>query len=133
MECKFAFLCDYAAQDRKLHAIGIGFDTILAPSVPYKHAMMCFVAHMQGSIAESGSKELSLRLIDADGADVIPPVKQRIGFQVKPPRLSAGVNFVAQLGNIQFSKYGAYAVHLLVQGEEKAVLSFNVSEPPKPA
>jgi hypothetical protein len=133
MECKFAFLCDYAAQDRKLHAIGIGFDTIFAPTIPYKHAMMCFVAYMQGSMAESGNKELSLHLIDADGADVILPVKQRIGFQIKPPRLSGGVNFVAQMGNIQFPKYGAYAVHFLVQGEEKAVLSFNVSEPPKPA
>jgi hypothetical protein len=34
MECQFAFICDFAEQDGKLHAIGIGWDAIFAPQLP---------------------------------------------------------------------------------------------------
>ena len=35
MECRYTFLCDYAERERKLHAIGIGWDTIYAASLPH--------------------------------------------------------------------------------------------------
>jgi hypothetical protein len=34
------------------------------------------------------------------------------------------------MANVPFNRYGAYAVHVLVAGEQKARLAFNVVEPP---
>ncbi len=137
MECKFAFLCDFAEESGgKLHAIGIGWDTIYAripPGGVSIHSMMTFVASIRGTIAESGTKEVMLRLIDADGEDVLPPQQQNIPFAVKAPQLSGNMNFVVQLGGVPFKKYGAYALHLLVQGNEMGPVVFNVSPLPTTA
>lgn len=131
MEYRFAFLCDYAQQHAgKLHAIGIGWDTIYALAVPATHPSMGFVATLRGTIAEAGTKELTLRIIDADGADVIPPMQNQVPFEVKPPQLYGSLQVVIQLTGLVFQKYGSYAIHMLVQGEEKVNLPFNVSPIP---
>ena len=126
MECKFAFLCDYAEREQKLHAVGIGWDTLPAPSLPFKHPIMCFVASVRGSIAETGTKEVSVRLIDADGIDVIPPLHQQVSFEIKPPQLEAEISLVIHLNGVEFKKYGTCAIHLVVQGNEMVSVPFNV-------
>ena len=133
MECKFAFICDYAERDRKLHAIGIGWNALYAQTLPTMHPMMCFVAVVRGTIAEVGTKSVSVRLIDADGEDVIPPLQHQVSFEVKAPLLEGDIQLVMNLVNLQFKKYGPYAIHLVVQGHEMASVSFNVSEPPTTA
>ena len=116
-----------------MHAIGIGWDTVYAPSVPVTHAVMCFVANLRGTIAESGEKTIALRLIDADGVDVMPALQQKVRFEVKPPRLEGGINLVMQIGGVQFKKYGTYAFHLVVQENEMGSVPFSVVEPPRTA
>lgn len=130
MECDFIFLCDYAARDRKLHAVGIGWDSLYAANLPFRHSVMCLVARLSGSIAENGTKDITLRLLDADGADVVPAMNQQVAFEVKSPRLVGILQLVFQMGNIEFQKHGAYALHLLLQGNEIGRVSFNVLEPP---
>jgi len=130
MECKFAFLCDYAEEaGGKLHAVGIGWDTIYT-QVPAIYPMLCFVASVHGTIAESGTKEVMLRIIDADGEDVVPPQQQSLPFAVNLPQLYGRINFVIQLAGLTFKKHGSYAIHLLVQGNEMGPVAFNVSPPP---
>ena len=133
MELAFAFLCDYAVQERKLHAIGIGWDTIYAPSLPTVHPNMTLVAKLKGTIAESGTKDISVRIIDADGVDVMPPLERQLPFEVKPPHLSGNLQIVLMLGNLRFEQYGSYAIHLVVQDHEMTEVTFNVTEPPKTA
>lgn len=130
MECDFIFLCDYAERDRKLHAVGIGWDTINAATLPHKHPVMCLVARLSGSIAENGTKDIALHLLDADGADVITPLAQKVLFEVKQPRLAGNLLIVMQLGNVEFQSYGTYALHLLLQGNQIGSVSFNIVEPP---
>lgn len=128
MDCDFAFLCDFAEQDRKLHAVGIGWETIQARELPHRQPNMGIVARLRGSVAESGTKDVAVRLIDADGDDVIPAINQTLNFE---PRGREGfVNLVVQLTNVQFKAYGGYAVYVTLGGEQKARLSFSVSEPP---
>lgn len=127
MECKFAFICDYAQQDRKLHAIGIGWEGLYAPVLPCLHSMS-FVASVRGTIVEAGTKTVALRLIDADGEDVLPPIEHQVTLEIKPPRLEGDINLVINLNGVQFKKYGPYAIHLVVQGNEMASVSFNVLE-----
>lgn len=130
MEIEFAFLCDYAQQESKLNAIGIGWDTIMAPELPVRHTIMTFVARLRGSITEVGVKDIAIRIIDADGQDVIPPVQQQMQFNVQPPSLFGFLNVVIQLGGLEFQKYGAYAIHLLLAGNELARVGFQLMQPP---
>lgn len=133
MDCDFAFLCDFAQQDRKLHAIGIGWDVIYAAAIPVVHPTMTFVASLRGSIAEKGTKEIGVRLIDADGEDVVPPVEQQMPFEVKPGQLEARANVILQFTGVQFKKYGQYAIHLTVQDNEMKSVPFRVAEMPQTA
>jgi hypothetical protein len=130
MEIEFAFLCDYAQQESKLNAIGIGWDTIMAPELPVRHTIMTFVARLRGSITEVGVKDVTIRIIDADGQDVIPPVQQQMQFNVQAPALFGFLNVVIQLGGLEFRNYGAYAIHLLLSGNELARVAFQVIQPP---
>ena len=129
MECEFAFLCDFAEQDRKLHAVGIGWETIQAPNLPHRQPNMGIVARLRGTVAESGTKDVSVRLIDADGEDVINAIHQQLKFE--PRGLEGHVNLVVQLTNVSFKSLGAYAVYVTVGGEQKARLSFSVVERPQ--
>lgn len=130
MEIEFAFLCDYAQQESKLNAIGIGWDTIMAPELPVRHTIMTFVARLRGSVAEAGVKDVIVRIIDADGQDVIPPVQQQMQFNVQTPALFGFLNVVIQLGGLEFRSYGAYAIHLLLSGNELSRVAFQVIQPP---
>src|SRR5574342_664165 len=105
METEFAFLCDYAQQESKLNALGIGWDTIIAPELPVRHTIMTFVARLRGSMAEVGPKDVMIRIIDADGQDVIPPVEQQLQFNVQTPALFGFLNVVVQLGGLELRSY----------------------------
>ena len=131
MDCQFAFLCDYGQESGgKLHALGVGWDTIYAGTLPARHPMMCFIARLSGTIVEAGTKELGIRIIDADGLDIVPPISQAIPFEVKPPQLSGNINVVINLGGLLLPKYGPYALHLTVQGQDIKTVPFRVSEGP---
>jgi hypothetical protein len=127
VECEFAFLCDFAEQDRKLHAVGIGWETIQAANLPHRQPNMGIVARLRGSVAEAGTKDVAVRLIDADGEDVIPAINQKLKFE--PRGIEGHVNLVVQLTNVSFKSHGSYAVYVTVGGEQKARLSFSVAEP----
>lgn len=131
MQCEFFFVCDYAQQSGgKLHAIGIGWNVILAPMLPVTQCIS-FAANIRGSIAEVGTKDVALRLIDADGVDVMPPFQVQIAFDVKPPLREGRIELALQLNGVEFKKYGSYAAHLLIQGYEIGNWPFDVTEMPK--
>ena len=127
MRCDYAFICDFAQDSGgKVSAIGIGWETIFAPSVPVIHPQMSFVASLTGTIAEAGIKNVEFRLINADGGDVLPPMKMDLELVVQEPALEGRMNLVVNLNNIEFTKFGKYAMHLVVQGNEMARCSFSV-------
>ena len=131
MRCNYTFLCDYAQQETsgKLNALGIGWSNVTAANVPATHAQMAFVASLSGTIAEAGTKKVEVRLIDADGANVIPPLEADLDFAVQEPALEGTLNLVFNFKDVQFSKYGQYAFHLVVQGNELARAPFSVVAP----
>jgi hypothetical protein len=131
LDIDFAFICDYAEATAKISALGIGFDTIFAQKVPTVHPHFHLVAQIRASIAEVGDKDLVVRLIDADGNDVIPEVKGTInvtqpkeGMTESIGRLSMGFN------NIQFPKYSEYSLHVVIQGSEMVRIPLRVAQPP---
>lgn len=130
----FAFLCDYADQSGgKLGAFGIGIDIIYAPKMPATHRLFFAVISIRFSSTETGTKQVGIRLIDADGKDVVPPLDTTInvtspppGFLHKDQRLALGMH------NVAFPAYGDYSVRWLVSGQEVKNIPLRVAPPPTP-
>lgn len=128
MKVIFAVLADAAnvSQEGKLNILG-NFANINATTFPAQHPEMNLVLRLEASPAEVGTKKkLEVQLIGEDG--------QRIGglnadFEVPPPR-SAGepinMQSVVRLVGIVFPKAGRYAMHILINEEEKADIPLTV-------
>ncbi len=133
MDVDFAFICDHAEIVGKINALGIGFDTIYAAEVPSTHPYFHLVVQLRASITEAGHRDMEVRLIDADGNDVIPPITG--SFEV--PRPSAGTEATARLAvlfqNVTFSNYGSYSLRLVIQGTEMVQIPLRVASPPHTA
>lgn len=131
MEVEFAFLSDFAEESGgKLHALGIGIDTIHAPSAPVRHPQLTMVAQLRYSAAEAGSHRLEVRGFDADGADVTDPVEGEIAFP--PGGASGAARVLVNLVGVRFPSYGDYSFHLVIGGIEAARASVRLAPPPSP-
>ena len=131
MKPDFAFVCDYAEVTGKINALGIGFDTIYAPSVPAKHPSFFLVIQLRANIVEAGEKTLEVRLIDEDGKDIIPTVSGKFSIP-KPIGGTESIGRIAmQFHNVEFPKYGSYSLHAVVEGLEMVRIPLKVSPPPQ--
>lgn len=131
MRVEFAFICDYADAGVKIAALGIGFDTIMAREVPVTHPHFHLVAQFRASVAETGEKELVIRLIDADGGDVMPAVTVKINVSPPPQGLTETVARLALgLNGVRFTKFGEYAIHVVLQGQEIIRIPLRVTRAP---
>ena len=131
MQVDFAFICDYAEAGGKINAMGIGFDTIFAKQVPVTHSQFFLVAQFRGSVAEVGEKEVTMRLINADGADVIPELNVSVRL-AQPPQGSteSTARLALRLNSVVFKKFSEYSIHLLVGGNEVVRIPMRVAEAP---
>lgn len=134
MDIDFAFICDYAESVAKINALGIGFDTIFAPKLPARRPHFHVVAQIRASITEAGTKDMSVYVINADGVDVVDPIRGKI--EIPKPRLGA-TETTARINiafhNVQFKDYGSYSVRITIQETEMVSIPLRVSEPPKTA
>jgi hypothetical protein len=132
VEVIYAFLCDYADNTGgKLDAIGVGIDTIYAPAIPTRHPLMYAVIALRFSMLEVGEKRLDVHIIDADGNDVVPPLKTTLNVQPPPPGYIYRVQRIALgLFGTEFPRYGDYQVSWLVDGQEAKTVPLKVVTPP---
>jgi hypothetical protein len=127
---EFAFLCDSAQESGgKVHALGIGFDSILAQSVPATHPMLTVVAQLRYSVAEAGAKALAIRAVDADGQNIVSPIDRQIEFPEPPRRPTNTARLIIALTGVRFTSYGDYSVHVAINGSEVARLPLTVVAP----
>jgi hypothetical protein len=128
MQTNFAFLCDAASQgaEGKLNALGIGISQIRALQVPAQHPRLVLVAEIAYSAAEAGPKPFSLRVIDADGGNVIAPVNGEVAFASPDETLTPVAHMVLELNMLTFPAYGIYAVDLRVDDEAVASMPLEV-------
>ncbi len=132
MEVNFAFLCDYADQTGgKLSAMGIGFDTIYAATIPVKHPLFFSVISLRFGVAEIGQKDISMHLIDIDGKDILPPLEAKINVP-RPPSgfLYRNQNIALALHGVLFPAQGDYTISWLVGGSEVKNIPLRVTQPP---
>lgn len=131
-------LADHAeAVNGKLYVIGGGFNRIGAGQFPavHPHLSVGAVIHVPWE-ATNEPHVLELRLIDADGAPIIPePI--RASFEAgRPPGLRTGDEQLAvmvfNLNGLQFAEAGTYEFHLLVDDADMGRLTFAVVEAATP-
>lgn len=132
MNTDFAFICDHAEAGVKINALGIGFDTIYAVKVPVKHGHFSFVMQIRTTVVEVGNKQLEIHIIDDDGKDIIPPVRNTIQLKMKEGSSEAVARIVMEFGNVEFPDYGTYSVKAAIDGIEMSSINFNVIQPPQP-
>ena len=127
MRVEYSFLCDYA-QDHagKLTAIGIGIDQMAVGALPWTHPLMYLVAQVKYSAAEAGTKALAVRIVDADGANVVPPIDGEIDFASPLGTPQGAIKLVLQFNNVVFNRLGDYEVQLALGGQEIAALPIAV-------
>lgn len=130
MNLDFAFLCDSAQESGgKVHALGIGIDTINAAQVPVTHPLLTVVVQLRYSVAEAGDKSLAVRLIDADGREVVNAVGGTIAFPTPEGARTNTARLIVAFGGVNFAAYGDYAVHVAINGAEVADLPVAVRPP----
>ncbi len=131
MDVAFSFVCDYADNSSKLTAVGIGFDTIYAPEIPLTHPVFYVVAAFRFSAVETGQKTVEVHIIDADGGDIVPPLRTQIdvgrpaaGYRHTVRRMALGLH------GVTFSEYGDYEIAWLIDGHQASLIPLKVAPPP---
>ena len=128
MFTKLSFLCDSAMDDRgKLHALGVGIDSVQGAELPMTHPRFIIVCVVSYSPVETGSRQMSIRLLDPDARDRIPPIEQSIDFHARPGVVDSSARIIAEVDNVTFEQAGPHAFHLAIDGNEMARLPLNVS------
>jgi hypothetical protein len=128
MEIDFAFLCDHADSSGKLQALGIGFDTIYSPELPYTTARFFAVMRLRFSSVETGSKDISLQVIDDHGGKIASPFAGVINVADPPAgRMDSAIALTIDVHSMSFESYGTYAVVWVCQGSELKRVPFGVA------
>ena len=131
MDVAFSFVCDYADNSSKLTAVGIGFDTIYAPEIPLTHPVFYVVAAFRFSAVETGQKTVEVHIINADGGDIVPPLRTQIdvgrpavGYRNNVRRMALGLH------GVTFPDYGDYEIAWLIDGHQASLIPLKVAPPP---
>jgi hypothetical protein len=130
MEVKLALLADYAnvSQDGKLNIMGI-FQEVNAPLLPFPLPQMYLVLTFEAGPAEFATfRDMRVVLLRSDGEMLL-----ELHGQLEVPRPSregsrAYMNEAIGLAGITFPQAGDYAFHILVGGDEKAVVPLHVND-----
>jgi hypothetical protein len=127
MRVDFAFLCDAAAESNgKIHAVGIGIEQIGATSMPAVHPKAVAVIRFSFTRADEGTRKFAVRVRDADGREVIPPVEGEINLAVPDETVQMRANMVIELQQMQIQAYGPHEVQVRIDGDEVVALRFEV-------
>ncbi|MBA4370390.1 MAG: hypothetical protein C0418_02290 [Coriobacteriaceae bacterium] len=127
MEIKLAVLADYAAiTDQGKLVLGGVFDTLILSRLPGVHPQMAVAVRMSASTGEGTKHALTLRLVDPEGADVVPPIEGALEFRSAGTLPGAGAQVVLHLNQIEFRAEGAYRFEILVDGHPIGSIDLSV-------
>ncbi|MCY3912733.1 MAG: hypothetical protein OXG43_05735 [Chloroflexi bacterium] len=130
MDVPLALLADSAniSQEGKLNVLG-AFDNIYAASFPAVHPAMVLVIGLTASPAEFGqTRQCRISLLDADANQLLAIEGD---LEVSQPSVRAAPHSVYipfPIPPITFPHAGDYAFHILIGDDEKATVSFRLTE-----
>ena len=129
MEITLAILADAAnrADSGKLNLLGV-FHTIHAAAIPCQHPLMALVVELEASALERGTtSKIGVQLIDEDGRTILALPDQLLPIPVIETSLTPNVNFIFNLVNVHFEKYGAYRFDISVDGKRLGSVPLQIS------
>lgn len=109
-------LCDAATSENgKLNILG-AFDTIWSKEFPLVFSRCTLALRARFSAIEKGTHKVSVRFINADGKNVLPPAGGEI--QINPPEPQQGVssNVVLNIHSLKLDTPGEYSLELNIDG-----------------
>lgn len=122
MEIEIFTLADFAQDNNsKLTIVGT-FDSINSKQFPAQHPACSLSCRLRFAAKEAGPHDFKLRLINADGKEVIQPIEGNINIGNPPNGQFASVNLVINFNQLQFEKPGRYSFELYVDGDWKSGL-----------
>jgi hypothetical protein len=134
MDIQIATLCDSANDyNGKLCVLGT-FDTIGSRTLPVVHQNCVLAMRMCFRAIDEGEHDLAIRIIDADGQDVIPalpPVK----FDIRIPQEVDFItrNMILHFQALQFQKAGTFSLEISVDDDSLASIPLRVIYMPQQA
>ncbi len=122
MEIEIFTLADFAQDNHsKLTIVGT-FDSIQSKQFPCVHASCSIATRLRFSAKETGDHDFRLRLIGADGKEMIKPIEGNINIGPLSNGHLTSINVVANFAQLKFDKPGRYSFELFIDGEWKSGL-----------
>lgn len=124
MDIVLAALADYAAvtDHGKLVIAGV-FDAIRVPQIPARHPMMALAMRIHAEPGEGATHDVTVRLVDPDGAEVLPELKASVQFKEHGPGEGGDVQIVMHAPGVVFKKLGPHAFDVFIDGSHLTSLS----------
>jgi hypothetical protein len=128
MELGLGMIADYAAitADQKLVVAGI-FDALIVQQVPALHPSMALALRFRLSPDEAPAHHVTIRLIDPDGAELLPPFETDMQLANLDPVSGGAAQFVLQLNNVRFERLGRHSFDVLIDGEIAGSIELEVA------
>jgi hypothetical protein len=127
MRVDLALLADYAEvaqRGGKLIVCGI-FDRISLADIEAVHPHMALALKLVTEPGEEQAHHLTVRLVDPDGADVVPPMEGDV--EVKPEdEGDASVNLILDLNLVKFGVTGPHSFDIFLDGRLERQVSLTV-------
>jgi hypothetical protein len=122
MEIEIFTLADFAQDNNsKLTIVGT-FDSIHAKQFPLTHPF-CFIAcRLRFAAKEAGAHDFKLRLINAEGVEIISPIEGNIQIDNPNNNQFATINIVVNFAQLSFEKAGRYSFELYIDNDWKSGL-----------
>jgi hypothetical protein len=127
MKVDLALLADYAEVTQrggKLVVCGI-FDRITLADLDAVHPHMALALKLACDPGESPVHHLSVRLVDPDGVDVVPPMEGDVEVKSEAEG-DASVNLILDLNLVKFGTAGPHSFDVFLDGELAKQVSLSV-------
>ena len=127
MEVEFLILADAVqAVNGKIYMLGGGWTTLHA-TMPTTHPLGIALGFRVPWLETNQVHRLEIKMMDADGAPVIPPIQAELEMG-RPPGLRGAdqTAVVAVNAPVQFTKTGRYEVQVAVEGQVAKAVPFDV-------
>jgi hypothetical protein len=127
MEIEIFTLADHAQDVQGKMFISGTFDALHAPQFPLTYPFFTLAMRLRFSEKEAGDHQLTIKVLDPDGKDLVKNVEGNLPVQAPPPPATyTGINFTLNLLQVQFAKAGIYTFELYLDGEWETGLKLNV-------
>ncbi len=122
MEIEIFTLADFAQDNNsKLTIVGT-FDSIHTKQFPATHPACTVSCRLRFAAKESGEHDFKLRLIDADGTELIKPIGGNINVGVPAKGKITTINIVVNFNQLKFETPGRYSFELYIDDDWKSGL-----------